>query len=391
MVDKMIEVSYVDGWQNILARELTGGLWQSSEVDIAEYVPKVETSKMAKLMNSFFDASDEDLSKWLMMVKSVAKPPVDAAAHAKVQLPQTILYSEQSPVTAKYSAMHTRLYEVVRSMLRPNISFNNRDSPADHEVWFNSCQGLRDSCEEVIGVEGDITCYDRSQEHMMLLFELTWYRRHGLSRDTLHLWEQTHGVKRALSMMYGVVMYIVLQGVSGIFKTLFRNGLMCWGAVIYALDLRREDIISLDIVGDDFLAELSRRVCLERALDVYTLTCNFTVKLGRPEVLGICSREWIYVRGWWYFVVNPVKRIESVSRALVVNAPMDQLEEKWRSLVDDLRHYDDALVMEVLAEAVKKRYALVREPRAIIRALATMAYSRSKYFASFGPEEVVLA
>lgn len=388
IVDSIIDVCYVDGWQDILAKELDAGLWLCVEQDIAEYVPKVTTQQMEIMMKEFVSAADEDLTRWLLMVKNVAKPPMDMGAAEKVHLPQTIMYSDQKTVNAKYSAMQTRFFKAVRSMMRPNVSFNNRDSPMEHELWFNSCQGLRSTSPQVWAYEGDIFCYDRSQDHVGQVLELCFYRRHGLNEATLRKWSETHGVKKATSMMFGIVAYIVLQGLSGIWKTLFRNGLLCLGALVYSAELRPEDIVTIDVVGDDFALEANRPVAVGMVVEHFALVFNLTSKLYGTDILYICSKYWLHVDGWWYFVQDPIRKFESLSNAVAASEKLDEkLSEKWISLRDDLRHYDNGIVMEALGEAVRIRLGRRRSPMGIIRALATFAADRNAYLNSFGAEE----
>jgi len=388
VVDSIISACYVDGWQDILAQELDAGLWLPVVHDIEEYVPKVTTQQMETMMHEFVSTSDEDLSRWLLMVKGLAKPPMDEGAAEKVQQPQTIMYSDQKTVNAKYSAMQTRFFKAMRAMLKPNISFNNRDSPAEHEVWFNSCQGVRSTADQVWSYEGDIMCYDRSLEHVAQLVELCFYRRHGLNEETLRKWSETHGVKKATSMMFGIVVYVMMQGLSGIWKTLFRNGLVCLGALVYSAGLTAEDIITLDVVGDDFALEANKPVAVSQVVEGFAWTFNLTAKLYGADILYVCSKYWLYVDGWWYFVQDPLRKIESVSNAVAASEKLDErLVEKWVSLRDDLRHYDNSIVMEALSEAVRIRKGLRVAPMGIIRALATFAASKEAYLGSFGPEE----
>lgn len=388
-VSRVIDVCFVSGWERMLASELDNGLWQPTSVDIETYVPKLEHDKARRLLDEWFSLVDVDMTSWLLMVKGKVKPPVDRGAAGKVALPQTIMYNESSGMNAMFSSMLTRFHMLMERLLRPEIRMNSRDSAAEHEVWFNQHEARRASCRSIYRYEGDLFCYDRSQEHVGLTCEAEFYRRMGLSEETLAIWSRTHGVKKATSMMLGVVIWIAQQGLSGIFKTLFRNGFICLTAVVNSCRLTREDIITLDVKGDDFLLEMNRRVDTSVAVAGFALEFNLSTKFYGVDVAYFCSKYWVKVGNYWYWVADPVRRIESLSAAVVCDGKRDVLGEKWVSLREDLRHYDNGLVVEALASAVCERMGLSFMPQGIILGLAALAADKDEFMKFYGPEEKI--
>lgn len=388
VVTRMIDSCYVKDWETKLAVELENGLWQPNVDDLSRYIPKVETTKASALLKEFFSVADFDMNRWMLMVKAKVKPPVDQKAGGSVSLPQTIMYNESGGMNAMYSSIMSRFHDVIVSLSRPGFRLNDKASPAAHEVWFNSLNSVRTG--EEYRYEGDLYCYDRSQEHMALGFEMVFYRRHGLNKETLEIWSRTHGAKRAVSMMYGVVLTVVLQGLSGIFKTLMRNGLICWGAVVTSCRLQYCDILSLDIKGDDFLLESTRSIAVTRANVTFALTFNLSSKFYDVDVMYFCSKYWILVDGWWYWVADPLRKVEAVGASVRSSECLDSgLEERWRSFVDVMRHYDNGLVVDALAVAVQQRMNLCFKPLGLITGLGKLAADRAAYFDSYGPEEFV--
>jgi len=65
------------------------------------------------------------------------------------------------------------------------------------------------------------------------------------------------------------------------------------------------------------------------------------------------------------------------------------LSQRWQALRDDLRHYDNGLVMEALANAVKGRRRLKFSPRGLIGGLTLWAENKASFFSAFGAEEVI--
>lgn len=388
VVDRIRDVCYVDNWKEILNRELDTGLWRPNEADLATYVDKVETAKAEAMLKEFFQLADVDMKKWLVMTKAKAKPPVDDAAASKVPLPQTIMYNESKSMNALYSSIMSRFHDTVDSMMLPNVSFNARHSPADHEVWFNSVEPIRRTCSRLYRYQGDSFNFDRSLELAAFSVELCFYRRHGLDAETLHRWKSTMGVKRAVSLMHGLVAYIILQGLSGIFKTLFRNGLVTLACVVVSAKLDRQTLVSLDVKGDDYTVETSRPLDTAEATKTMAWGFNLSAKFFESEYLHFCSKYWVQVDGWWYWVADPDRKFESVCAAVVTNeCGEDKLSEKWVSLRDDLRHYDNGLVMLELVKAVFAQGKRSREPLGLVYGLGALAESRDAFFRFYGPAE----
>jgi len=389
VVDRVIDVCFREDWKGLLNVELEEGLWTPCLGDLEEYVPKLETHKAEAILREFFMVADVDLRNWVIMTKARAKPPLDAGAASKVQQPQTIMYSESKSANAMYSAMCTRFFHALDSFLLPNVRFNHRQSPWEHEEWFNSLNPVRASCTSLHSYEGDIWNYDRSQEMFGFAVEFELYRRTGLNAAVLEKWKETHGEKRAVSAMYGILMYLVQQGLSGIYKTLLRNGVICLAAVVFSTDLQRGDLVSLSVTGDDCLLEMNRTLGVGMVVDGMALAFNLSVKFYGVDVMYFCSRYWVEVDGWWYWVKDPVKQFESSATAIIVGGGGATLVERHVALRDDLRHYDNALVCDALAKAVKGRMGLRFEPHGLIRGLAAWASSLCEMARAFGPEEVI--
>jgi len=390
-VDSIQRVCYVEDWRERLESQLKSGLWQPNKEDLNVYVGKVDTSKAESMLKTFFSTADVDLHRWLLMVKGKSKPPLDPGANEKVPLPQTIMYNESKEYNAMYSSQLARFQDTVESLLRPNVRFNDRRSPADHEIWFNSLQPIRRTAKTLYRYQGDSYNFDRSQELASFCVELEFYRRHGLDEATLELWKQTMGVKTAVSLMHGVLMHIVLQGLSGIFKTLFRNGLVTWASVVDGAQLSPDTLVSLDIKGDDYTIETIAPIDIAHASEVLAWKYNFSAKLWGCEYLYFCSKYWLYIDGWWYWVADPERKYESLCAAVAVDSSGDApLSEKWISLRDDLRHYNNGLVAEELAVAVAATNTRrSRPPLALIGGLASLAENRDDFFSFYGPVELV--
>jgi len=267
--------------------------------------------------------------------------------------------------------------------LRPEVTLNGQRSEEEHENWYNSLESVRRSFPKTYSYAADIKCYDRSQEHVALRVDMEFYRRHGLGPERLRIWEETHGPKRAVAMMFGVVITMCLGGVSGLWKTLLRNGLINLAAVVLSTGVLRKDVVMLDVKGDDLDAEFSRPVQVETAVERMSLTFNLSAKFFTNDVRYMCKSFRIRKFGRWYFVADPWARVQSLCTPLWVGNQEDNLHERWISLRADLRHYDNGLLVDLVAEAAQQYYGLERPLYGMARGLAAIAVDRSAYFNFF--------
>jgi hypothetical protein len=361
-----------------------------NSADIEEYVPKVDTGKAKKMLTEFFSTADVDLKLWLIMTKAKAKPPVDPGAAGKVALPQTILYNESSSTNAMFSAMLSRFHDVVDSLYVPGVKQNLRGSPDKMELWFNSHEPVRRSLSEVHRYEGDSYNYDSSLELMAAAVMLADYKAHGFDEGLLKKYEEIYGEKKAVSIMHGFVMWVTLQGVSGVFDTLWRNGRVTLAAVVRSASLTRDQIVTLAVTGDDFLLETRTRVDEGETVEGLALTYNFSAKFFGVEHMYFCSRYFVQVEGWWYWVADPLKKYESAVAAITRDVRVgERIKERHTALRDDLRHYDDYRVLEAVSHAVASRFGKEVLPLAIVQTLAAWADDFDRYAGQWLYEEKV--
>lgn len=389
VVEKVIRVCYRDGWQEIVERHLNTGMWEPNVDDIGDFLTVLDEKKVKGLLDEFFQEGQVDLTRWMLLAKGKIKASREVAADAKVDHSQTILYLESSSTNAMYSAMTRRFKECLDECLRPEVSLNAQRSDEEHEVWYNSLDSLRQSFGRTYSYAADVKCYDRSQEHVALRIDLEFYRRHGLGPERLKIWEETHGVKKARAMMFGVVLSMVLGGVSGLWKTLLRNGLVNLAAIVVSTGISRKDVVMLDIKGDDSDSEFSRPIEVETTVERMSLSFNFSAKFFTNDVRYMCKAFRIRMNGRWYFVADPWARVQSLCTPLWVGNVEDNLNERWVSLCADLRHYDNGLLVDAVAEAAMQYYGLSRPLYGLARGLAMVRADRSVYFNFFHPPEMV--
>jgi len=285
--------------------------------------------------------------------------------------------------------MTRRLKKCVDECMRPEVKLNPQWSAEEGEEWHNSTESLRRSFSQTYCYASDVRTFDRSQEHPALRSEMEFYRRMGLNKETYEIWCQTHGPKRAASMMFGVVFVMVLGGVSGIFKTLLRNGLVNLLAVVVSAELTYRDVVMLEIKGDDMDAEFSREVEVENTTERMGSMFNLSVKFYPADVRYMCKQFRLKVCGRWYHIADPWAKAQSMCTPIWIGDQTDDLAERWVSLVSDLRHYDNGILVDKVAEAAQRFYGISGCFFGMARALSGIREDRQKYFKLFGPPEVV--
>jgi len=285
--------------------------------------------------------------------------------------------------------MMRRFKTVLRMLLRPEVMLNSELSEEEHERWYNSLESHRASRPRTYSYGTDIGVYDRSQDHVGLAVDLEFYRQLGLDETRLKIWEKVHGPKKAVAMMFGVVITVVLGGVSGDWKTLMRNMIINLAALLVATDIRRDDLAMVDVKGDDVDLEVFRPLLVESAVESLSSIFNLSAKFYTADVRYMCKQFRIKVCGKWYFVPDPWARSQSACTPLWVGNHEDNLDERWVSLCADLRHYDNGILLDAAAEAAQQHYGLERPLYGMTRALAKFVEDKKSFISFFSAPQYV--
>lgn len=388
-VDRLISVCFRDDWQEIVSRHMNSGMWQPEETDVEDFLAGVDESKARAMLDEFFLEGEVKLDRWMLMAKGKVKPSRAESAQSKVDHAQTIMYLESKSTNAMYSSMTRRFKKCLDECLRPEVSLNAQESDEQHEDWYNSLESQRKSWPRTFSYMSDMRCYDRAQEHPAMRSEMALYRRMGLDRKRFQLWEETHGPKKAMSMAFGVIFTMVWGGVSGIWKTLLRNGLVNLMAVVVCCRLTYRDVVMLDIKGDDMDAEFSRPVDVESAEQLMGGMYNMSAKFAGAPVRYMCKQFRFKCNGRWYFVADPWPKVQSVCTPLRMGGDRDALSERWISLVADLRHYDNGILVDRAAELAQVFYGVPNCFHGMGRGLAMFRRDKASFCNFFLPEEKV--
>jgi len=388
-VQTVFDVCYKPEWQEIVRKHLEKGMWEPNLPDLDEFLINVDEAKAKRMLTEIFVLGEVDLTKWMFMAKGKVKASRDENSETKVDHPQTILFSESGMMNAYYSSMTKRFKRCVDECLLDEISLNSQRSPEDHEAWYNAQEPRRRSCGATYSYAADVKCFDRAQDQVPLRVDVEFYRRHGLDERTIKVWQQTHGVKKALSMAFGVVLWITLGGVSGIFKTLLRNGIVNLAAVIKSTGIQRGDIVVADIKGDDFDLEVRRPLSAEVVIEKMAVNFNLSAKFFTSSVRYMNKEFRIKVGGRWVFVADMWARSQSALTPVQISNHSDLLSERWQSLASDLRHYQNGIYLDEACKAAQQYYRMDRPPYGLAYALSKFARDKNAYYNFFNPPILV--
>jgi len=389
VVDRVINTCFRDDWQSIVEKHINDGMWSPNEQDIEGFLQNLDESKVSKMLDEFFLEGTISLDRWMLMAKGKIKSKREVGADSKVTHSQTIMYLNESSVNGMYSSITRHVNSCISECLRPNIKLNPQWSAQESEDWYNSVEPIRRSAGRTYSYSADSSDYDRSQEHPCLLFEMAFYRRLGLTKERFDIWIKEHGKKKAMNMTYGIVVNVVLSGISGDWKTLLRNGLIQLAALVVSADLSRDDIVCLEIKGDDMDGEFRRPIKVETAVERMSLIFNLVSKFNTNDVRYFCKDFRIKVCGRWIQIADPWPRVQSLCTPVWVDGAKVDMGERWVSLCADLRHYDNEIAITAVAEATKQYYGLDIVPYGMCRALSRMLSDRSAYMSFFHPPELV--
>jgi len=386
-VQRLIDVCFRPEWQEVVGKHLEAGMWEPEESDLQGFVSDLDGAKVNRMLEMFFLEGLADLTEWRLMAKGKIKPSREEEADRKVDHSQTILYLDNGNTNAMYSSIVRRVKKCFDECLRPEVKMNAQESSEEHEEWYNSLESVRQSYRHTYSYAADIRCYDRSQEHPAAKCYLHLCSRLGLGRDRLKKWEKMYGPKRASSLMFGVVATIMLSGVSGAWDTLWRNGCINLMTLVVATEMRREDVVMIDIKGDDLDAEFSRALNVATTVEKMGLIMNMSAKFFTNDVRYMCKEFRIKLHGRWYHVADPWARVQSLCTPIVIGDGQVDMAERWMSFRSDLRHYDNGILVDMVCEAAQQHYGLPHPPYGMGRSLAKMAEDKRRFFSFFNPPE----
>lgn len=368
---RVVDVAFRKDWKSLVKKRCLEGLWQPRLAELRRNVTKLDTQKVTAMLRESWCRGEIDLTRWKAMVKPDPKPLMSAEAETVLKPTQTIVYLESKMTNSYYSSMLTEAHDVLDELLRPEVRVNVRRDRGDQERWFNSFQVRRSTAGGALfRCETDISQCDKSHTLFNLLTYFRFLQSIGAPDEVIGIWEVMAGLKTASAGMVGVMLQFIEQLTSGGWHTISFNSIVNFVATVNALDLQREDLVTLQVTGDDGLVESLRRLDVVAASEHYRGVYNFESKTFEATSFPyFCGHYYVFVDGYWFMTKDPIKTAESMGRYVSAVASVKELHVSY---LDNMKHYDKKEVLDALAVlvALRNRYAVV--PRALVRGLSCL-------------------
>nr|QXN75451.1 MAG: RNA-dependent RNA polymerase [Grapevine-associated virga-like virus 3] len=321
---------------------------------------------------------EQDVGKYLMMLKADVKPPLsDKPVRSRIE-PQVIVYHDKA-VSSMYSAVFRVLVRRFLSLLKPNVHVNLLKDMDDIQQFL---QGVHPFGTAMRYVENDFSKYDKSQDAFVFELEQYVFRALGMNEALLKRWVAGHEECRLRSFTTGISLHVRFQRKSGDATTAFGNVLLNILSVSYAYGI--SDFVWALFMGDDSLIATASTAIDGRAVSI----------LG--EVFNLMAKTYItdqpYFASWFFLfwderkkvigLPDPIKRVEKWSQAISAVDP--QWSERYDGARQTCKPYAYKANTRWLGKMVSQRYMVSEEsanrlPAAIYTAVKSEQNFRNMY------------
>jgi len=322
---------------------------------LEEWTKKARPEALKKMYGSLSkDAKaleEMNVSEYLVMLKTDAKPPMSDKPLKEQVAPQVIVYHEKN-LSALYSSIFRVLVRRFLSLLKPEWMVNLlkdgegiRDHIAANHPW--GALGL-------LFLENDFSKYDKSQHEFVFKLEKFVFERLGMRQDLLDKWMEGHERCSLRAVALGISLHVNWQRKSGDATTAFGNVILNVLSVCYAY---AGSVVEWAVfMGDDSLVCCSVAAATPRSLELLSQIFNLNAKFLLSTFPYFASNfvlinsEEKQVR----LVPDPIKRIQRWAVSMPSVDPRWADRFKSQSETCEVYSHGDALVG--LEQSVAARY-----------------------------------
>lgn len=350
--------------------------WMSqTRPDVLERVAKEVEESCVPLL-------EQDVGRYIMMLKADVKPPLSAKPLSSRIEPQVIVYHPKA-LSSMYSSIFRVLVRRFLSLLKPNVHVNLLKDMDDVKAFIQAVHPF--GSEGMQYVENDFSKYDKSQDAFVFKLEKYFFEQLGMNQGFLERWVKGHENCRLFSFVTGLSLHLRFQRKSGDATTSFGNVLLNIVSVAYAYGV--SDFAWALFMGDDSLIATRGVLMSDKAVDILAEVFNLTAKTYVTEQP--------YFASWFFMVIDesrrvvglpdPIKRIEKWSQAVPADEP--HWRERFVSAAQTCRAYAHKANTRWLGEMVSKRYAIsVQDANRLPAAIYTATVSEENHRALHEPE-----
>jgi len=380
---KFFEKFCVPNYRDLL-RDFQANPVRINSTNAAEYVTSLTPDKLKKFGSSSFMYSDVDVSRYQAFIRPAVKPKCERAAEHEYAALQTVIYHDKS-VNGAYGGIFREIFRRLEMILGPKVAIFAKKDPEELKQFLNK------NCSyntRRYFVENDFSKYDKSQQEFCLMLEWAFYELLGFGLEELEMWRRGNMDSSVIDMSLGLAFYLMWQRRSGAQPTLLGNILVNMFSVADTYDIEPELMEAAAFVGDDSIITMYRPT--EILLASHQMADVFNLSAGAYEgpVGYFASMYFVQTENGVDMLYDPIKALEKLG--VMDTADEEKLREKFVSLSEKLRGYDNEVNLEALDSAVCQRKQLSSSIMPFLRALYTISVDYSEFRSLYSDKPITV-
>nr|UDL14013.1 MAG: hypothetical protein [Xiangshan martelli-like virus 4] len=321
-----------------------------------------------------------DLTVYKYILKRIPKPSLEPGGNMKYASPQTIAYLDKL-VNLLFCPMVREIKKRLNSVLRldkilfSDMSVQNFNDVLNYRFPPSVASNLTKTLLEI-----DFSKFDKSQDEIVLAFEMEFMRVMGVHEDLVMLWREMHERTTLWDPHNKFKAHVFFQRKSGDAMTFLGNTVLLMAVMASVYDL--QDSFCL-FSGDDSLVFSSVGLKnLKESYRSFSSIFNLEAKLLTYETAYFCSK-FIYPISKEAWVVAPdlIKILIKMGRKDLVN--YDHVEEYRISLMDNISPYFNAFNNNAINHCLNDRYHLDGDHSMIIASIVSFVSDKEIFHKNF--------
>jgi len=361
----------VDNWRDEL--KAMGDI-SVSRVGVQDWLQKQDAGTEDRLIGDvpiWIDNND----RYDLGIKKTVKMKLEDTD--EYQHPQTIVYSPKH-INAVMCALQFHLSKRTNALLRRKFKIFSNMSPQEFAEVLNKelPPGTLTIYDDVL--ELDMSKFDKSQLHFVLLFELKILKAFGVPQEYIDIWYYSHVKKFVKDQVNKNTFVLDPQRTSGDAMTFLFNTIFLMAVLSNVYDLH--DVKYAMFSGDDSL--IFGKTTINGSLDKFHRDFNLEAKIfDFSNSYYFCSKFLICDADGWFFIPDPFKMLLKCATPALSN--YDHCEEFRISLCDLTQDYEYTSVHELMQVAIEDRYAYYSSASSLLMSIRSAIMDKQFFHSLF--------
>lgn len=378
----VLDVIGVPDWRDVVQRFKDKPVQMSKEsIDsylIAAGQAKWHTFEQPLSANNPDVFSMKNISSYECTIKIEPKNRLSPDSQGEYQILQTVIHHKTyiNLIASFFRNITERLLEI----LDPRVCVQIRKSMTELEDHFNTFVGSK----EFKYAENDFGKYDKSQFDETYSIEEWLFVMLGLAPLLAWMWANSYTEKEIRIIEHAIRLFIYYQRNSGTVTTGLGNLIVNLFTLVFALMLTREAYLAIYAVGDDSGLCLHPWFVFDPDDVTWRLASYFNLESKIIMGMGLyfCSAFFTWNGQRWLLLPDPIKKTERLTLPLNSQSATDTFRDRWQSLKDLCKHYNDAVAADCLNQQCILRYGR-GSVHGLIRAIVTAMGDFRSFMALF--------